>query len=75
MKLTPEQDNAIRAQARKCISECKAATAGLVFGKDEITRPIINKHYKQIKPICPSHSLFLVVMGWLTGVLKERRYD
>lgn len=72
MKLTPAQQNTIRAQARKCIAEYKAATAGFKGNRDAIARPIILRHYSQIAPICQPFSLFLVTIGRINGTLEDR---
>lgn len=70
--MTPEQENIIRAQARKCIAEYKAATAGKVTDRDAIARPIVLRHYSAIEPICKPFSLFLVMIGRVNGILEER---
>lgn len=72
MKLTPAQQNTIRAQARKCIAECGAATVGLDGNRDAVTRPITRRHYDEIAPICKPFSRFLVTIGQITGILEER---
>ena len=69
--MTPEHENTIRSQARKCIGECKAATAGNVVNRDAVTRQIILHHYDQIKAICQPFSRFLVTIGRINGILKE----
>lgn len=69
--MTPEQHNIIRCQARKCIGECKRATSNFVGNRDSVTRPIILRHYDQIKAICQPFSRFLVEMGRVNGILKD----
>jgi hypothetical protein len=70
--MTPEQQNIIRSQARKCSDECKKATAGLTGNKDPINRAIIKRHYSLIEAICQPFSLFLVTIGRVNGTLKDR---
>ena len=70
--MTPEHQNIIRSQERKCIVECKAAIAANPGNRDSVTRPIILRHYDQIKTICQPFSLFLVTIGQINGILKER---
>lgn len=70
--MTPENINTIRAQARKCIAEYRAATVGVVGNKDAIGRPIIARHYSMVAPICQPFSLFLITIGRVNGILEDR---
>lgn len=70
--MTTEHANIIRAQARKCIAECHAATAISPRDRDAVRRPIILRHYSVIEPICQPFSLFLWNIGLLTGAVQER---
>lgn len=70
--MTPENLNTIRAQARKCIAEYRAATVGFTGNRDEIARPIIARHYSKIAPICQPFSRFLVTIGQINGILEDR---
>lgn len=70
--MTPEQQNIIRSQARKCICECNSAIASCSGNRDLVTRPIIRRHYDQIAAICQPFSRFLVTIGQINGILKER---
>lgn len=70
--MTPENINTIRAQARKCIAEYRAATVGVVGNKDAIARPIIARHYSKVASICQPFSLFLITIGRVNGILEDR---
>ncbi|MCU5775066.1 hypothetical protein N5923_23590 [Erwiniaceae bacterium BAC15a-03b] len=70
--MTPEQSNALRAVARQCNQEIKdAIKANPKVNRDDISRPIIQAHYKRIEPVYRFVDL-LWCIGVLNGVLKER---
>lgn len=70
--MKPEQSNALRAVARRCNDEIKSAIkANPKANRDDISRPIIQAHYKRITPAYRLVDL-LWCIGVLNGVLKER---
>jgi len=70
--MTPEQSNALRAVAKQCNQEITSAIkANPKVNRDDISRPIIQAHYKRIKPAYRLVDL-LWQIGVLNGVLKER---
>lgn len=70
--MTQQEENMIRPQARKCSDECKQATAGMTANKDPIHRAIIKRHYSMIEAICQPFSRFLITIGQINGILKDR---
>ncbi|MDT7130454.1 hypothetical protein RQL77_15505 [Citrobacter braakii] len=49
-KMTIEQENALRATAKRCNDELKAAMAQKPKPKfDSVSRPLLAKHYEKIK--------------------------
>lgn len=70
--MNQEQENMIRAQARKCNEECKQAVSGKSDKRDAVTRQIILRYYSKIQAICVPFSLFLVTIGKINGTLKDK---
>ncbi|BCU55107.1 hypothetical protein [Enterobacter kobei] len=66
--MTPEQDNVIRAQARRCAEGIKKAMRQKPKPNwDSTVKPILKKHYEVIKPIGISLIGFNSVIGRLHG--------
>lgn len=68
MNLTPEQDNAVRTQCRKCTEEIKAAMNKKPKPSwNETATPIIDKYHKIVEPLGISKIAFTVMTGRLNG--------
>lgn len=67
--MTPaEQENAIRAQCRRCTEEIKKAMSKKPKPPwDATVKPIIKKHHQQIAPLGVSLLEFVVKTGRLNG--------
>ncbi|WP_326928876.1 hypothetical protein [Citrobacter sp. RHBSTW-00881] len=67
--MTPaEQENAIRAQAKRCTEELKAALKQKPKPKwNDVCPPILRKHYEKVKPFGISLVKFNSVIGRLNG--------
>ena len=66
--MTSEQENVIRAEARRCADEIKKAMRQKPKPNwDSTVKPILKKHYEVIKPIGISLIRFNSVIGRLHG--------
>ncbi|EJF8031388.1 hypothetical protein M9M37_001851 [Escherichia coli] len=71
--MTQDQENALRAVARQCNEELKAAARKKPKPKfDDISRPILAKHYEKIKPLGIPFIRFVWTIGVLNGRFIER---
>ncbi|EBZ0941232.1 hypothetical protein D7O10_10390 [Salmonella enterica subsp. enterica serovar Braenderup] len=66
--MTPEQENAIRAQGRKCVDEIRQALKARPKPKwNVVVPPILNKHHQKIAPMGISLVAFVSSIGRMTG--------
>ncbi|VEC05371.1 hypothetical protein [Klebsiella pneumoniae] len=67
--MTPEeQENALRAQARRCAEEITKAMSVKPKPKwNAVCPPILRKHYEKVKPMGVSLVKFVSVIGRLSG--------
>lgn len=66
--MTPEQENAVRAQARRCTEELKESLrAKPKPGWNTICPPILRRHYEKVKPMGISLIEFNSIIGRLNG--------
>ena len=67
--MTPEeQENALRAQARRCAEEItKAMSAKPKPKSNAACPPILRKHYEKVKPMGVSLVKFVSVIGRMNG--------
>lgn len=65
-------NNALRAVAKKCLAECKAASDGLktVRERDEARIPVIKKYAESVKPKF-NQTQIVYMMGVLNGRLRD----
>lgn len=66
--MTPAEENAVRAQCRRCTEEIKQAMK--VKPKpnwDLVVPPILKKHHEKVKPMGVSLLEFVVKIGRLNG--------
>lgn len=67
--MTQDQENALRAVARQCNEELKAAMRRKPKPKyDDVSRHILAKHYEKIKPL----GIPFIRLVWTIGVLNGR---
>lgn len=66
--MTPEQDNAVRAQGRKCVAEIQQALKCRPKPKwNAVVPPIIKKHHQKIAPMGISLVEFVSSIGRMQG--------
>ncbi len=66
--MTPEQDNVVRAQCRRCTEEIKKAMRQKPKPNWNATvTPIIKKHHEKVKPLGIGLLEFVVKTGRLNG--------
>ena len=66
--MTPEQDNAVRAQGRKCVAEIQQALKCRPRPKwNAVVPPIIKKHHHKIAPLGISLVAFVSSIGRMQG--------
>ncbi|EMR0739544.1 hypothetical protein RVX82_003918 [Citrobacter braakii] len=66
--MTPEQDNAVRAQGRKCVAEIQQALKCRPKPKwNAVVPPIIKKHHHKIAPLGISLVAFVSSIGRMQG--------
>lgn len=71
-KMTIEQENALRATAKRCNDELKAAMAQKPKPKFEsVSRPLLAKHYEKIKGLGVPLLLFVYTIGMINKQFRE----
>lgn len=66
--MTPEQDNAVRAQGRKCVAEIMQTMKCRPKPKwNAVVPPIIRKHHQKIAPLGISLVEFVSSIGRMQG--------
>ncbi|HHA1484550.1 MULTISPECIES: hypothetical protein [Enterobacter] len=66
--MTPEQENAIRAQGRKCVDEIRQALKARPKPKwNVVVPPILKKHHQKIAPLGISLVAFVSSIGRMQG--------
>lgn len=66
--MTPEQENAIRAQGRKCVDEIRQAPKARPKPKwNVVVPPILKKHHQKIAPLGISLVAFVSSIGRMQG--------
>lgn len=66
--MTPEIENAIRAQGRKCVDEIRQAMKARPKPKwNSVVPPILKKHHAKIEPMGVSLVAFVSRTGRMTG--------
>lgn len=66
--MTPEQENAIRSQAKRCTADLKTAMRVKPKPKwNDVCPPILKSHYEKVKPFGISLLKFVSVIGRLNG--------
>lgn len=66
--MTPEIENAIRAQTKRCTDEITAAmSAKPKPGWNAVVPPILRKHHEKIKPLGVSLVAFVSTIGRMNG--------
>ena len=66
--MTPEQENAIRAQGRKCVDEIRQALKARPKPKwNVVVPPILKKHHQKIAPLGISLVAFPSSIGRMQG--------
>lgn len=66
--MTPEQENAIRAQRRKCVDEIRQALKARPKPKWNVeVPPILKKHHQKIAPMGISLVAFVSSIGRMQG--------
>ncbi len=66
--MTPEQNNAVRAQGRKCVTEIQQALKCRPKPKwNAVVPPIIRKHHQKIAPLGISLVAFVSSIGRMQG--------
>lgn len=66
--MTPEQDNAVRAQGRKCVAEIKQAMKCRPKPAwNSVTPPILRKHHEKVKALGVSLEKFISIIGRMNG--------
>lgn len=67
-RMTPEQDNVVRSQGRKCVAEIQQALKCRPKPKwNAVVPPILKKHHKVIAGLGVSLIEFNSVMGRMQG--------
>ncbi|MGO0144939.1 hypothetical protein ACTJOB_17695 [Citrobacter freundii] len=71
-KMTIEQENALRATAKRCNDELKAAISQKPKPKfDSVSRPLLAKHYEKIKGLGVPFLLFVYTIGMINKQFRE----
>lgn len=71
-KMTIEQENALRATAKRCNDELKAAMAQKPKPKfDSVSRPLLAKHYEKIKGLGVPFLLSVYTIGMINKQFRE----
>ncbi|WP_420736613.1 hypothetical protein [Citrobacter freundii] len=71
-KMTIEQENALRATAKRCNDELKAAMSQKPKPKfDSVSRPLLAKHYEKIKGLEVPFLLFVYTIGMINKQFRE----
>lgn len=66
--MTPEQNNVVRAQGRKCVAEIQQALKCRPKPKwNAVVPPIIKKHHQKIAPLGISPVAFVSSIGRMQG--------
>ena len=66
--MTPEQNNVVRAQGRKCVAEIQQALKCRPKPKwNAVVPPILKKHHQKIAPLGISLVAFVSSIGRMTG--------
>ncbi|ELM6924794.1 hypothetical protein WE580_14045 [Citrobacter freundii] len=66
--MTPEQNNVVRAQGRKCVAEIQQALKSRPKPKwNAVVPPIIKKHHAKIAPLGISLVAFVSSIGRMQG--------
>ena len=66
--MTPEQDNVVRSQGRKCVAEIQQALKCRPKPKwNAVVPPIIKKHHAKIAPLGISLVAFVSSIGRMNG--------
>lgn len=66
--MTPEQENVIRAQGRKCVAEIQQALKCRPKPKwNAVVPPILKKHHQKIEPLGISLVAFVSSIGRMQG--------
>ena len=66
--MTPEQENDIRAQGRKCVDEIRQALKARPKPKwNVVVPPILKKHHQKIAPMGISLVAFVSSIGRMQG--------
>ncbi|MFA1615344.1 hypothetical protein ABME00_14095 [Citrobacter amalonaticus] len=66
--MTPEQNNVVRAQGRKCVAEIQQALKSRAKPKwNAVVPPIIKKHHAKIAPLGISLVAFVSSIGRMQG--------
>ena len=66
--MTSEQENAVRAQARKCTEEVRKAMSARPKPKwDTVVKPILKKHHQKLAPLGVGLVEFISVIGRMNG--------
>lgn len=72
--MTPEKENVLRATARKCNEELKAAMRQSPKPKfDAVSRPLLAKHFQTIKGLGIPFLLFVYTIGLINGQFKDKQ--
>lgn len=67
--MTQEQENAIRAQGRKCVDEIRQALKARPKPKwNVVVPPILKKHHQKIAPMGISLVAFVSSIGRMNGI-------
>lgn len=71
-KMTIEQENALRATAKRCNDELKEAMAQKPKPKfDSVSRPLLAKRYEKIKGLGVPFLLFVHTIGMINKQFRE----
>lgn len=71
-RMTTEQENALRAQARRCSDELKAELAKKPKPRfDTVSRPLLAKHFAKVKGLGIPFLLFVYTIGRINGQFRE----
>lgn len=61
-------ENAVQAEARRCSDAIKSAMKGRPRPRfDSVSKPLLSKHYANVKPLGISFIKFVSVIGRLNG--------
>lgn len=66
--MTPEQENAVRAQARKCTEEVRKAMSARPKPKwNDVVPAILRKHHAKVAPMGVGLVSFISTIGRMNG--------